>query len=171
MCVYVCVWNTHHAVGLLPAGSVAWRRHAVVSMSVTQTAALHNEIVDGVMFRGERVAAGVLRLAGTRLTPQETDSQVGDHQLVLGGRSEGVHLVRGRQSSVDHLEMGVKNQLFHFQTDSQQRKYEPFPFFPFMVCQKKQTNTKKHLVCSSSSAASGKNLSSVNVNQRFFFCH
>lgn len=99
---------THHVVGLLQAGFVASRRHTVVSMPITQATAFHNKIIDGVMFRGERGGARLLHLTRTRLTLQETDSQVGDHQLVLGSRSERIHLVRGRQSSVDHLEIGVK---------------------------------------------------------------
>lgn len=100
---------THHVVGLLQAGFVAPRRRAAVSVPVTQAAAFHNKIIDGVMVCGERGGGGVLRLTQTRLTLQETDSQVGDHQLVLGGRTEGIHLVRGRQSSVDHLDIGVKS--------------------------------------------------------------
>lgn len=99
---------THHAVGLLRAGFGASRWATAVGVPVTQAAAFHHKIVDGVMSRGEGGGAGLLRLTRTRLTLQETHPQVGDHQLVLGSHSERVHLVGGRQRSVDHLEMVSK---------------------------------------------------------------
>lgn len=101
---------THRVVGLLRAGFVASCRHTPVGVPVTQATAFHNQIVDGVMLRGERGGARLLGLTRTRLTLQQTDPQVGDHQLVLGSRTEGIHLVRGRQSSVDHLETGEESE-------------------------------------------------------------
>lgn len=150
---------SHHVAGLLQAGFVASRRHTVLSMSVTQATAFHNKIIDGVMFRGQRGSATLLRLTRTRLTLQEADSQVGDHQAVLGSRSEGIHLVRRRQSSVDHLEIAVKFTITNPKASGGTRNH--FLLFLFMVCQNKQK---------ASGCLIKKNFCDVNMDQRFFFC-
>lgn len=95
---------TYHVIGPLLAGLVAPGCYTVVSMAVAKTTAFDNKIVDRVVVRGEGAIRGMFGLAGTRLAPQQTDPQVGDHELVLGSRSKGVHLVPQRQGSVDHLE-------------------------------------------------------------------
>lgn len=95
----------------------------------TQAAAFQDEVVDGVVAGGERGGAGLLGLTGTGLALQETHPQVGDHQLVLGSRSERIQLVGGRQSSVDHLEVGGGGGYSH-RSNSQSRKHEQVWFYP-----------------------------------------
>lgn len=94
----------HHVVGFLLAPG----RHAVVGMSVAKAAAFHNKIIDGIVVRGEDSTTRMFGLAGTLLALQQTDAQVGDHELVLGGGSIRIHRVPGRQSSIDHLKFGVE---------------------------------------------------------------
>lgn len=100
---------THHVIGLLLAGLVAPGWHTLVSMSIAKTTAFDNKIIDGVVVCGEDGGTRLFGLAGTRLALQQADSQVGDHELVLGSRSVGIHRVPGRQGSVDHLEIRVED--------------------------------------------------------------
>lgn len=81
----------HHVVGLLLAGLVAPGWCTVVSMSIAKAAAFDNKIIDGIMVRGEESSAGMFGLAGTRLALQQTDSQIGDHELLLSSWSIGIH--------------------------------------------------------------------------------
>ena len=87
----LCLKIAHHVIGPLLTRFVATGWHTVVSVSIAKAAAFHNKIIDGVMVRGEDGGTRMFGLAGTRLAPQQTDSQVGDHELVLGGRSVGIH--------------------------------------------------------------------------------
>lgn len=96
---------TYHVIGPLLAGLVAPGFYTVVGMAVAKTTAFDNKVVDRVVVRGEDGISGTFGLAGTRLALQQTDPQVGDHELVLGSRSIGVHLVPRRQGSIDHLEI------------------------------------------------------------------
>lgn len=96
---------TYHVIGLLLAGLVAPGWYTVVSMSVTKATAFDNKIIDGIMVCGQDGSTGMFGLAGTRLPLQQADSQVGDHELVLGSWSIGIHLVPRRQGSIDHLEI------------------------------------------------------------------
>lgn len=87
---------TNHVSRPLLAGSEAWRRDALVGVSVAEAAALDDEVVDGVVVGGEGGGLQVFGLAGARLAPQQTHPQVGDHEPVLGGRPVRVHLPPGR---------------------------------------------------------------------------
>lgn len=95
----------HHVTGLLLAGLVAAGWDTVVSMPIAKATAFDNKIIDGIMVCGEYGGTGMFGLAGTRLALQQTDSQVGDHELVLGGWSVGIHGVPWRQGSINHLEI------------------------------------------------------------------
>lgn len=74
-------------------------------MSIAKTTAFDNKIIDGIMVCGEDGCTRMFVLAGTQLALQQTDSQVGDHELVLGSWSIGIHRVPGRQGSIYHLEI------------------------------------------------------------------
>lgn len=97
----------NHVTGLLLAGLVAPGRHTVISVSVAKAAAFHNEIVDCVIVCWELSSIGMFGLAGTRLSLQQTHSQVGDHELILSSRTVRIHRVPGRQGSIDHLSSGA----------------------------------------------------------------
>lgn len=97
-----------HVVGLLFSGLVALGWYTVVSVSIAKTTAFDNKIIDGIVVCGEEGGSRVFGLAGTLLALQQTDAQVGDHELVLGGGSIWVHRVPGRQRSVDHLSSGAR---------------------------------------------------------------
>lgn len=117
------------------------------------------------MVRGEHGGARLLRLARTRLTLQEADSQVGDHQLVLGGRAERIHLVRGRQRSVDHLEIGVKVTLTNPTASRGNMNHFPLHGLP------KQWKKKGiWLAHQAPRCCAWKNSCNVNMDQRFYFC-
>lgn len=106
----------HHVTGRLIAGLVAPGWDTVVSMSIAKAAAFDNKVVDGVMISGEDSGTRMFGLAGTRLTLQQTDSQVGDHELVLSSRSVRIHRAPGRQGSIDHLKIKGQDRkllLFH----------------------------------------------------------
>lgn len=77
----------------------------MVSMSIAEATPFDNKVIDGIMVCGEGGGARMLRLAGTRLVLQQTNSQVGDHKLVLGRWSIWIHRVPRRQGSIDHLEI------------------------------------------------------------------
>lgn len=96
--------SAHHVADVLCAGKVGTGRFAVVGVSIAKAAAFDYKIIDGVMIRGEGRGTRMLGLAGARLNLQQTDSQVGDHELVLSSRAIGIHWVPGWQGSVDHLE-------------------------------------------------------------------
>lgn len=82
---------THHVIiGLLLAGLVAPGWYTVVSVSIAKATAFDNKVINGVMFCGEDGGTRMFGLAGTRLVLQQPDSQVGDHELVLGGWSIGI---------------------------------------------------------------------------------
>lgn len=89
---------TNHVSRPLLAGSEseAWRRDALVGVSVAEAAALDDEVVDGVVVGGQGGGLQVFGLAGARLAPQQTHPQVGDHEPVLGRRPVRVHLPPGR---------------------------------------------------------------------------
>lgn len=101
-CIAHKIQITHHVTGLLLAGIVALGWYTVVSMSIAKTTAFDNKIIDCVMICGQD-STRMFGLAGTWLVLQETDSQVGDHELVLSSWSIGIHRVPGRQGSIDHL--------------------------------------------------------------------
>lgn len=81
----------HHVAGLLLAGSVAAGWDTVVSVPIAEATAFDNKIIDGIMVCGEDGSTGMFGLAGTRLALQQADSQVGDHELILGGWSVGIY--------------------------------------------------------------------------------
>lgn len=92
--VTACVMSANtlavdHVTDLLLVGSVALRWYTVVSMSVAKATAFDNKIVDSIMVGGEDTR--MFGLAGTTLALQQTDSQVGDHELVLSSRPVGIH--------------------------------------------------------------------------------
>lgn len=91
--------NTSCLDGLEPSD-----RHAVVSVAIAEAAALHDEVIDGVVQGrwGLRGRAG--REAGAALPLQQPHPQVGDLQLRLGLCAVRVlRRVRRRQGSEDHL--------------------------------------------------------------------
>lgn len=85
-----------HVTGPLLAGIVALGWYTVVSMSIAKATAFDNKIIDGIVVCGQNIITWMFGLAGTRLALQQTDSQVGDHELVLSSRSIGIHRVPGR---------------------------------------------------------------------------
>lgn len=80
-----------HVADVLCAGKVGTGWFAVVGVSIAKAAAFDYKIIDGVMIRGEGRGTRMLGLAGARLILQQTDSQVGDHELVLSSRAIGIH--------------------------------------------------------------------------------
>lgn len=80
-----------HVVGLLLAGLEPPGWDTVVSVSITKAAAFDNEIIDGIVVCGENGSIRMFGLAGTLLALQQADSEVGDHELVLGGWSVWIH--------------------------------------------------------------------------------
>lgn len=62
-------------------------------MSIAKATAFHDKIIDGIMVCGEASSTRMFDLARTRLALQQADPQVGDHKLVLGSWSIGIHLV------------------------------------------------------------------------------
>lgn len=95
----------YHLTGLVLVVSVAPGWHTVVCMSIAKATSFDNKIVDGIMVCVGDGGSRVFGQAGTRLALQQTDSQVGDHKLVLGSWSIRIHLVPGWQGSIDHLEI------------------------------------------------------------------
>lgn len=79
----------HHVAGPLLTVMVAPGRHTVLCVAIAEATAFDDEIVDGIVVCGQ--GAGMFGLAGARLALQQPDSQVGDHELILGSRSIGIH--------------------------------------------------------------------------------
>lgn len=101
----------YHLTGLVLIVSVAPGWHTLVRMSVAKATSFHNKIIDGIMVCVGDGGSRVFGQAGTRLALQQTDSQVGDHKLVLGGWSIRIHHVPEWQSSIDHLEIRLEQTL------------------------------------------------------------
>lgn len=100
--------HSDHVGRPLVAGGTAvtlcW--YAVVGVSVAKTAAFDNKIIDGVVVGGQDSSSGMFGLAGTPLLLQQTDPQVGDHELVLSSGAIGIHGKGRRHGSIDHLHEG-----------------------------------------------------------------
>lgn len=96
-----CVVSAHtlpvdHAAGLLLGGGfVVSGWYTIVSVTIAKATSFNNKIIDGIMVCGENACTRMFGLAGTRLLLEKTDSQVGDHELVLGSWSKGIHRVPG----------------------------------------------------------------------------
>lgn len=81
----------YHVTGLLWACFIAPGWHAVISMSVAQAAAFNNEIVDSVVVHWKNSRSRMFGPARALLSLQETNSQVGDRELVLSSQPVGIH--------------------------------------------------------------------------------
>lgn len=96
---------SYHMVGAISDGLVPQGRDALLGVAVTGAAALHDQVINGKVLAGKRLVGGaeVFGLAGTRLMPQQANSDVGDFQLLLALVSEGVQGLPLWKAAVDHL--------------------------------------------------------------------
>lgn len=75
--------------------SEAINRYALVSMAVTEAAALNNEIIDCIVSKMLRLCIQLVSLTGTRLSFQQLHTEVGDLQLLLHlGTVRVLHIIR-----------------------------------------------------------------------------
>lgn len=63
--------------------SEAINRYALISMAVTEAAALDNEIINCIMCKMLGLCGQVISLTRTRLSFQQLHTEVGDFQLLL----------------------------------------------------------------------------------------
>lgn len=96
---------SYHMVGAISDGLVPQGRDALLGVAVTGAAALHYQVINGKVLGGKRLVGGaeVFGLAGTRLMPQQANSDVGDFQLLLALVSEGIQGLPLWKAAVDHL--------------------------------------------------------------------
>lgn len=73
----------------------AINRYTLISMAVTEAAALDDEIIDCVVCKVSRLCVQVISLTGTRLLFQQLHTKVGDLQLLLRfGTVRVLHIIR-----------------------------------------------------------------------------
>lgn len=96
---------SYHMVGPVSDGLVPRCRNTLLGVSVTEAASLHYQVIDGEVLGGKSFVCGgeVFGLAGARLPPQQSDSDVGHPQLLLALRPKRIQGLPLRQGTVDHL--------------------------------------------------------------------
>ncbi len=80
-------------------------RNTLLSMSITEAASLHYQIIDGKVSGGKSFMCRdeVFGLARTRLTLQQPDSDVRHPKLLLALRPKWIQGLPLREGAVDHL--------------------------------------------------------------------
>ena len=96
---------SYHVVRPVSDGLVPRRRNALLGVSVTEAASLHDQVVDGEVPGGKLFVGGgdVFGLTGARLMLQQSDADVGHPQLLLALHPERVQGLPLREGAVDHL--------------------------------------------------------------------
>lgn len=107
-------------VGAVSDGLVPRCRNALLGVSVTEAASLHDQVVDGKVAGGKSFVGGgeVFGLAGTRLALQQSDSDVGHPQLLLALHPERIQGLPLWEGAVDHLLVRERNPMSSFYNKS-----------------------------------------------------
>lgn len=92
--------------GPVSDGLVPRRGKALLGVPAAEAAALHDQVVDGKVARGQRLArrgGGDFGLARARLALQQPDANVGNPQLLLALQAKRVQRLPLGEGAVDHL--------------------------------------------------------------------